>query len=126
TIYIHSKNVAALASRMARKLGAKSENVEFLALAGMLHDLGVSHLPENLNKLFYQGNKIDKTQKEYLEYLKHGRNLELLLSNTDFIPRPVSDLIAEHEYTLKTHNNLNLFSQMLSLSDKFDNFITVQ
>jgi HD-GYP domain-containing protein (c-di-GMP phosphodiesterase class II) len=125
TVFLHSKNVASLASCVSRKAGAKKETLEYIALAGLLHDIGISQLDENTKELFYLGNSAGKDTR-YREYMKHGKNLELLLSNTDFVPKPVSDLIADHEHTLKTKGNLNLFAQILSMCDKFDKYITVQ
>lgn len=125
TVFLHSKNVASLASCMAKKAGAKKETLEYISLAGLLHDIGISQLDSETKEVFYLGNGASKDEK-YRDYMRHGKNLELLLSNTDFVPKPVSDMIADHEHTLKTKGNLNLFAQILSMCDKFDKYITVQ
>jgi HD-GYP domain-containing protein (c-di-GMP phosphodiesterase class II) len=123
-LFLHSKNVAALTIGLASKAKVKEQTLECLALAGLLHDVGISHMPKEQRELFYKPPEQIGTET-YNKYLKHGKNLELLFGNTDFIPKIVGELVASHEQDLTTNGKMNLLAQMLSLADKFDKMATI-
>jgi HD superfamily phosphohydrolase YqeK len=123
-LFLHSKNVAALSIGLATKAKVKPETIEYLALAGLLHDVGIAHMPKEQRDLFYKPPG-EVTNDAYTRYLKHGKNLELVFDNTDFIPKPVSELISNHEHDLTTNGKLNILVQILSMADKFDKMATI-
>lgn len=89
--YTHSANVATFASLFSMGLGVG--NPEQLAMAGLLHDIGMAEVPAALH------NKAESTfaPEEYLIFQKHSKaSVALLQARRMVVPEIVLTMIAQH------------------------------
>lgn len=92
----HSQRVVSLAERLAKKAGLKSEEVDAVVSAAMLHDIGKVALPDNLiNKPFASHNRQERT-----EFSEHPAIGQMVL-----LPIPELDLAGA--YIRSQHENVN-------------------
>lgn len=86
----HQKRVADLACAIATELGMKSEMVDGLRLAGILHDIGKMAVP---SEILTKPGSI--TRSEVLLLREHAENGYDILKSIDF-PWPVADIVLQH------------------------------
>lgn len=100
--YVHSMNVALIASVIGKWMGYNQEKIKVLTLAGLMHDIGKLLIPEKiLNK---PGNLTDN---EY-EIMKKHVNLGYEQVKNKFMPMSVKEAILLH------HENV---TELVILSD---------
>ena len=88
--YVHSMNVALIASVIGKWMGYNQEKIKVLTLAGLMHDIGKLLIPEKiLNK---PGNLTDN---EY-EIMKKHVNLGYEQVKNKFMPMSVKEAILLH------------------------------
>lgn len=88
--YVHSMNVALIASVIGKWIGYNQEKIKVLTLAGLMHDIGKLLIPEKiLNK---PGNLTDN---EY-EIMKKHVNLGYEQVKNKFMPMSVKEAILLH------------------------------
>lgn len=76
----HSRNVAALASALAKKINLEEERVRKIEIAGLLHDVGKIGIPDSILK---KSEKLSPAEKKIIE--EHPVLGERILKNTDLI-----------------------------------------
>lgn len=88
--YVHSINVALIASAIGKWMNYDSQQIKVLTLAGLMHDIGKLLVPDNiLNK------PGALTDNEY-EIMKHHVNLGYEQTKNKDIPLPVKEAILLH------------------------------
>lgn len=121
--YSHAGNVSTLAALFSMGLGIGKP--EDLAIAGLLHDIGVAELPEEIQTLDYE--KMSPAQKK--EYQKHPEfSVELLKKRKISLPDSVSKAILQHhEFFNGSGYPKGLYgdrickeAHLLALADRFD------
>lgn len=125
----HSKNVACLSVSLGLRSGLAVNELEELATAGLMHDIGLMKI-EQAEDLFTRA-KSEMTIEEAGAYDKHGELGHQLSENKNFIPEKVKDLIRLHEENLSgtgpyRQKNLDIGQQILSLVNRFDKIIVEQ
>ncbi len=121
--YSHSANVSTLAALFSMGLGIGKP--EELALAGLLHDIGIAELPAEIQVL-----DPEQMSKEQLEtYKKHPEiSVELIKSRKIVVPEIVTKAILQHHELYNGTGYPNGFfgdrickeAQVLALADEFD------
>ncbi len=121
--YSHSANVSTLAALFSMGLGIGKP--EELALAGLLHDIGIAELPAEIQVL-----DPERMSPEQLEaYKKHPEiSVELIKSRKIVVPEIVTKAILQHHELYNGTGYPNGYfgdrickeAQVLALADRFD------
>ena len=120
----HSLNVCALATRLAEHLKIPDEEIEDLATAALIHDIGLTKLPQADLALFEKDQDV-LAPDERLRYGQHTKISMEILSDKPFISKRVEDLIVNHEEDLRGMGpqkikKLTPVQECLSLCNAFD------
>jgi len=86
----HHNNVAVIARLIAQEIGLGAFEVEGIRMAGQIHDIGKSAIP---NELLSKSGKL--TYEEFALIKSHVGRAEEILVGIDF-PWPVLDMVLQH------------------------------
>jgi len=96
SIIQHSTNVCALAVKLANEVKLPKTELDNLATAALIHDVGITSLNEETKAFFHRSkSELSLTQKN--DYFKHCSNIVSLLRDRPYINQEVLDLIQYHE-----------------------------
>lgn len=121
--YSHSANVSTLAALFSMGLGIGKP--EDLALAGLLHDIGISELPVEIQAL----DPEKMTPAQFEVYKTHPeRSVKLIRSRKIVIPESVAKAVLQHHELYNGSgypsglfgDRISKEAQILSLADTFD------
>ena len=123
----HSVDVASIAMIMAKQCNMSDKSVYQVGLAGLLHDLGKSEIP---NEILNKPGRL--TDEEFAVIKKHpiyGYNL--IKDKTELSPEILLGVLQHHEkingkgYPMGvTDNKLTPFARLLSIADIYDALVT--
>ena len=121
-IYAHSLNVALISFVLGQWLGFSEEDVKILTVAGLLHDIGKSKIPE---KILNKPGKLSSSEFEIIKnHPIYGHNL---LKGRKLDSRILSATLQHHERCDGTGypNNLkakdiDAFSKVIAIADVYD------
>ncbi len=122
----HSNNVAAVAREMARQMGLAYEDVEDIAIAAQLHDVG--RIAEADAILLKQANEL--TPDEMSEYRKHPVRGQAAIHSNEPLARAGTFIRSHHEWFdgsgfpdgLKG-DGIPLGGRIVSIADKYDRML---
>lgn len=127
--YSHSGHVSLFATLFSLML--KNSKPGELAVAGLMHDIGLTLLPSNL-----QEKDIDRmTPEEFADYSRHPElTLEVMRERKLSVPESVLTAITQHHecwsgkgFPNKLHGkNIALEAQIVAIADRFDYFTKVE
>lgn len=86
----HQNNVAVIARLIAQQLGLSAFEVEGIRIAGQIHDIGKSAIP---NELLTKSGKLN--DEEFSLIKTHASRAQELLEGIEF-PWPVLDMVLQH------------------------------
>lgn len=121
--YSHSGNVSTLAALFSMGLGIGKP--EHLALAGLLHDIGIAELPAEIQNIEPEA----MTKEQFELYKKHPENsVSLIKARKIIIPEIVTKAILQHHELYNGTGYPNGYfgdrickeAQVLALADQFD------
>ncbi|MCB0357830.1 MAG: HD domain-containing protein, partial [Bdellovibrionales bacterium] len=127
--YSHASEVSTYAALFA--IGLQYPNVEDLAIAGMLHDIGLVEIPQDLSdKAELDEDSLTDEEKEL--YFSHiAKGLDIVKRNRMVLQDHVIKAIEQHHEKWngkgypkgKAGNTLSIEAQILSVADKFQNLV---
>lgn len=129
TAYSHAGNVSTLAALFSLGLGIGKP--EDLAIAGLLHDIGIAELPPDLQTLDYA--VMSSLQKK--TYEEHPQKaIDLLKERKILLNESITRAILQHHEHFNGSGypkglygtNINQESYLLALADKFDELTRMQ
>jgi len=122
----HSERVSVIAELLGRRMGFSQEEVEFLRIGGILHDVGKIGIPESIVR-----SPKPLTKSEYKIIMSHPiRGVEIL--------EPIS-FMRNHLYLIRNHHerfdgkgypdglkgdNIPMGAQIIAIADTFDAMIS--
>lgn len=120
--YTHSLNVSIIAKAFGKWLGLSDDKIDDLGVAGLLHDVGKTQIPESIL------NKPGKlTDEEYAEIKKHPVYSYRLAQNLDVNENILKGILMHHERydgsgypTGAKGKQIHLFGRILAIADVFE------
>lgn len=123
----HAERVAGLAVQIAREMGLEDEDVEYIRLGGILHDIGKIGFSDRLFSPHEARNPPDAVK----EILRHPSTGVEILQALDFLGPALQYVHCHHErpdgkgYPLQlTDNEIPLGAKILAVADAFDAMTT--
>lgn len=123
----HSVDVATMAMIIARKSGLPNKDIYQIGVAGLLHDVGKSHIP---NEILNKAGKL--TEEEFTVMKNHtiyGYNI--LKEKSEISNEIIAGVLQHHEkingrgYPLKLANKqITPYARVLSVADIYDALVT--
>ncbi|MBT3584672.1 MAG: HD domain-containing protein [Halobacteriovoraceae bacterium] len=99
SIIKHSLNVCALATKLAEEVGTKESDLEDLATAALIHDIGITLLKEEERMLFLRPKKnFGPTDKRIYNF--HVKESVQKLTSKPYINKNIEELVLHHEENL--------------------------
>lgn len=123
----HSLNVSALSTKMATIFKLKEKEIEDIALAGLIHDIGLTIDSTNSIGLFKKHRK-ELSAEEKKVYNKHVKDSLTALKEKDYINPEILQLVENHEETLSGDGpnkvkKLSKSEMILSMVNTYDKLI---
>lgn len=120
----HIFHVSILAMILGKALALSQQELTYLGLGALFHDLGKSKIP---TQILYNNPKISKAEKNY--YKMHVRYALDKINTIDSFPKPVIEIISQHHeyldgsgYPQKLEGDqINLLTQIVSIANEYDN-----
>ena len=127
--YSHASNVSTFAAMFSIGLGVGDP--EQLALAGLLHDIGIAELPTDLQA---RAEETYSEEEKKLYYTHTGLSLEILSRRKINVPPAVSTMILQHHERIDgkgfphglSGEGVEPASQLLAIADRFDELTEVK
>lgn len=120
--YVHSVNVALIATVLGRWIHMPEEDLRILTSCGLLHDIGKLLMPK---EILTKPGKL--TDEEYAVIKTHPKKGFDLLKTLDLDERILFSALAHHErcngsgYPLKLHSpQIHEFAKIISIADVYD------
>jgi HD-GYP domain-containing protein (c-di-GMP phosphodiesterase class II) len=120
----HSLNVSALSMKLGQKMKLNEDQLDEIAVAGLLHDIGLMQMEPSVRELFKK-NRSDLTPEERLAYGAHVKDCISVLADKPYVNKNTMDLITNHEEVKSGHGpnkktQLSLSEYILSLVNIYD------
>lgn len=120
----HVFHVAILAMILGKALALSQQELTYLGLGALFHDLGKSKIP---TQILYNNPKITSAEKNY--YKMHVRYAMDKISTIENFPKPVIEIISQHHeyldgsgYPQKLKGEqISLLTQIVSIANEYDN-----
>ena len=92
----HSLNVSALSMKLGQKMNLNEEELDEIAVAGLLHDIGLMQMDQEARDLFKKNRK-DLKPDERLLYGAHVKDCMAVLAEKPYVNKKTMNLILNHE-----------------------------
>ncbi len=120
----HCINVCGLATKLGEHIRLPDADIDDLATAALIHDIGLTQAEPEIVKLFEQDVDQLETGLKF-EYYKHTKNSSALLSEKPFISKQVEELVQFHEENLQgtgpyKQTKLSPLQECLNLTNTYD------
>lgn len=121
-LYQHSMNVALFGQILAKWLQCSKEEIELIAIAGLLHDIGFVNLPKEKMKFFTFQDDLEVSDRG-----KHAIDGYNIIKNQNIDSRIKQAVLMHHEgldgsgFPLQvSHFDINQISRIIAIADTYD------
>ncbi len=126
----HCLNVSVLSTKMAKVMGCSDEEIDEMAIAGLIHDIGFTKLDPKVKDLFNVPSN-DMSFEDKKLYYSHCTDGLKLIAEKPFVTKSIMDLISNHEETQSgTGPNklkkLTKLQSILSIVNRYDKKVITQ
>ena len=119
----HVFHVAILAMILGKALALSEQELIYLGLGALFHDLGLSKIP---NQILHNNPKITQAEKNYLKM--HVRYALDKINNIPNFPASVTEIVSQHHEYLDgsgypqklSGKQINLLTQIVTIADEYD------
>ncbi|HLE09714.1 MAG: hypothetical protein A2504_02095 [Bdellovibrionales bacterium RIFOXYD12_FULL_39_22] len=123
----HSMNVAMLSTKMAELVKCSEAEIDNIATAALIHDIGMFQLPGS--GALFSKKQTQLSPQEKVVYKSHIEKAVKLLEGKNYINPAIINLIMHHEEKLSGNGPLGFrklgkLEEILSMADCFDKKIT--
>lgn len=126
-LYDHALTVSTLAVLLGRASALDDTDLQYLGVAGLLHDVGLLYLPSQLHRPI----KTLSTSEMAIYQTHPQRGMDALAKSSELAPK-VLRLIAEHHETLDgsgypgnlSEERLDITSRILCIVDEYDELLS--
>ena len=123
----HSLNVSALSLKLAQKMKCNDEQLDNIATAGLIHDVGITRLNKQDQELFKK-EKSKYTSDDKRIYGLHVKDAVQALKDKPWVNAEVMELVINHEETLSASGlnkkkKLSVSEMVLSLDNTYDKYV---
>ncbi len=123
----HSLNVSALSLKLAQKMKCNEEQLDNIATAGLIHDVGITRLNKQDQELFKK-EKSKYTNDDKRIYGLHVKDAVQALKDKPWVNPEVMELVINHEETLSgsgpnKKKKLSVSEMVLSLVNTYDKYV---
>ena len=123
----HSLNVSALATRLAIRMKCSEDEINNIAIAGLLHDVGLTRLNKQDQEIFKK-EKSKLTSDDKRIYALHVKDAVAALKDKPWVNPDVMELVINHEETLSgdgpnKKSKLSMPEMVLSLVNTYDKYV---
>lgn len=120
----HSLNVSALSTKLAEKCRLDDKDVDDIATAALIHDVGIAKLEKSEQDLFKKDKKAYTSEDKRL-YNFHVKDAIAVLKDKPWVTKSIIDLVINHEEVLSGHgpnkkSKLSKSEEILSLVNNYD------
>lgn len=123
-LYTHSINVALFGQILAKWLGCTKEEIEFVSVAGLLHDIGLLKFSKEKQTNFKFRDELEKGS--YEKHIIYGYNL---IKDQD-VSKDIKQAVLTHHERLDgsgfplqvDRTNINKISRIIAIADTYDTF----
>ncbi len=127
-VYNHSLRVSILSGVIGKWMDMKPNDVQDLILAGFLHDIGKSKLPQELSSL--RSNVVPEDKLD--DYMAHTMEASKILRDCPNLPAGIPEAAMQHHecmdgsgYPLGLKGDrIHRFARIVALADFYDNLTT--
>ncbi len=123
----HSLNVSALSTKLANIMKCKSEDIDNIAVAGLMHDVGITKLNKE-DQMLFKKEKSKFTPDDKRIYGLHVKDAITVLKNKPWVNKDVIELVLSHEEILSGQgpnkkSKLTMPEMIISLVNTYDKLI---
>ncbi|PJB54277.1 MAG: hypothetical protein CO099_02450 [Bdellovibrio sp. CG_4_9_14_3_um_filter_39_7] len=126
----HSINVCTLCIKLASHYKLPDSDIDHLATAALMHDIGVGNLDEN-TQLLFKKPKQELDAQERQAYFHHCFNIFRILKEKPYATPEVMELVENHEENKSgsgpnKKTKLSRSEEILSLVNTYDKRVTIE
>lgn len=126
----HSLNVCTLCIKLAGHYKLQEIEIDHLATAALMHDIGIASLDESGQALFHK-SKLELNIQEKQAYFHHCTNVFRILKEKPYATPEVMELVENHEENKSgsgpnKKTKLSRSEEILSLVNAYDKRVTIE
>lgn len=120
----HSLNVSALATKLGQSMDLSEEELDNIAVAGLIHDIGITKLEDDKKALFNKPRR-SMSADEKSKFSAHIKNSIDMLQDKPYVNEAILGLVNNHQETLSgsgpnKKSKLSVSESIISVVNTYD------
>lgn len=122
-IYFHSMNVAVLAMMLAKEIGLSNEEIQWLGVGCLFHDIGKTQIPD---RVLLKTEPLTRTEQSLIyQHCGYGD----VIAGKMGLPQPVRDIILQHHEYMDgsgyprqlAEDKISVLARIVAIVNTYDN-----